>query len=349
LININLNGSEISVQEGKTILEICVDNGVSIPTFCYDERLKAEGSCRICIVEVEGAPKPLPSCSTIAAPNMVIRTHSPRIIKLRKQLLEAMLSNHDISCLQCEKAGKCLLQDYACEYGVDTEKLKGRKKASDHVTSNKFFYLDQSKCILCGKCARVCSQLQGNSVWAMSNRGFETEVTTPFGIDMEEVGCVHCGNCVSGCPVGALMPKTGQKFRTWETRKVRTTCAYCGVGCQLDLLVKDDRVVGAEPAAGKSNEGLLCVKGKFAFDFINHPDRLTQPLVRGEDGSLHPASWDEALSLVAAKTKQIIDESGADAIAGLSSARVTNEENYLFMKYMRAAVGTNNVDHCARL
>lgn len=349
MINIFINGSELPVAEGATILEACKGAGIRIPTFCYDERLKAEGSCRICVVEVEGAPKLMPSCSTLAAPGMRVLTHSPKVVKLRKKLLELMLSNHDIACLQCEKAGNCLLQDYAYEYEVDIERMKGRKKTAEYAPSNKFFSLDQSKCILCGKCARTCSQLQANDVWAMAGRGFETEVSTPFGIDMEEAGCVHCGNCVSVCPVGALKPKTSHKFRAWETQKVRSTCPYCGVGCQIDLLVKEGKVVGVEPANGKSNNGLLCVKGKFAFDFINHKGRLTEPLIRGEDGCLHAATWDEALSLVADKTKEIRAEYGAGAIMGLSSARVTNEENYLFMKYMRAAVGTNNVDHCARL
>jgi len=349
MINIILNGMELSVTEGQTILEVCREADVSIPTFCYDERLKTEGSCRICIVEVEGVNRLLAACTTAVWPDMKIQTHSPKVMTMRRYLLATMLSAHDISCLQCEKAGKCLLQDYAYEYGIDTEQYKGRKKTAEHIASNKFFDLDQGKCILCGKCARICSKLQGNDVWALSNRGFETEVSTPFGIDMEDAGCVHCGNCVSYCPVGALMPKAEHKFRTWETAKVRTTCSYCGVGCQMDLLVKDDKVVGVSPAYGQSNEGLLCVKGKFAFDFINHPHRLTKPLIRGEDGCLHPATWDEALGLIAAKTQEIKDEFGPDAIMGLSSARVTNEENYLFMKYMRAVVGTNNMDHCARL
>ena len=349
MINIYLNDEQISVAQDRTILEVCRDHGISIPAFCYDERLKAEGSCRICVVEVEGTGKLLPSCTTLVAPDMKIKTHSPKVIYMRKHLLELMLSNHDISCLVCEKAGNCLLQDYAYEYDVDIEKHQGRKKPPDSTLSNKFFDIDHSKCINCGKCARICAQLQGNSVLAMSNRGFETEVSTPFGIEMEEAGCVHCGNCVSACPVGALMPKQEHKFRAWETAKVRTTCSYCGVGCQMDLLVKDDKVVGVMPAFGRSNEGLLCVKGKFAFDFINHPNRLREPLIRDDDGHLLPASWDTALSLIAAKTAEIKENFGPDAIMGLSSARVTNEENYLFMKYMRAVVGTNNIDHCARL
>ena len=349
MINLHVNDIALSVPEGKTILEACKDAGISIPAFCYDERLQAEASCRICVVEVAGTAKLWPACATFVTEGMRIETHSPRVVGLRKQLLETMLSNHDIACLQCEKAGACLLQDYAYEYDVDIEKMTGRKKAADYTVANKFFSIDQSKCILCGKCVRTCSHLQTNSVWAMANRGFETEVTTPFGIDMEDAGCVHCGNCVSICPVGALMPKSEHKFRAWETHRVRTTCGYCGVGCQMDLMVKDDKVVGVQPAPGKLNEGLLCVKGKFAFDFINHPSRLKEPLVRAEDGSLRPASWDEALGIVADKIKEIKQSSGPDAIMGLASARASIEDNYLFAKFMRAAVGTNNVDHCARL
>ena len=350
MINIRLNDKELSVAEGRTILEICQDAGVRIPTFCYDERLKAEGSCRICVVEVEGYRKLVTACTAVVAPNMVIKTHSPKVIAMRKYLLETMLSNHDVSCLQCEKAGKCLLQDYAYEYGVNPEKHKGRKTPKAYVSSNKFFYLDRSKCVQCGKCARICNQLQGNSVWAMSNRGFETEVTPPFGGDMEKEGCVSCGNCVSNCPVGALMPKhTGEKFRSWEVEKTRTTCPYCGVGCQFYLLTKDGKAVGVEPVKGGVNDGLLCVKGKFAYHFINHPARLTEPLARDENGALVPVSWDEALGRIAEKINAVKARYGPDAIAGFPSARATNEESYLFMKFMRAVVGTNNVDHCARL
>jgi len=349
MINIYLNDMAASVREGGTILDACRTAGVNIPTFCHDDRLKPEACCRICVVEVEGSKKLLPACATLAAPDMRVWTHSPKVMKMRKILLEVMLSDHDITCLQCEKAGDCRLQDYAYEYDVDVERIKGRKKASGDEPLNKFFTIDHSKCILCGKCTRLCNELQTNGVWVMANRGFQTEVTTAFGIDMEEAGCVHCGNCVSVCPVGALKPKAENKFRMWETRKVRTTCAYCGVGCQLDLLVKGDRVVGVEPANGKANEGLACVKGKFGFDFINHPARLKTPLIRDESGSLREASWDEALSRVTDKFKEIKSAYGSDAVAGFASARATNEENYLFMKFMRAVVGTNNADHCARL
>ena len=349
MINMYINGEQISVVEDQTILEVCQNIGINIPTFCYDGKLKPEGSCRICVVEEEASGRLLPACTTKVAPDLKIATHSPKVKRMRKGLLELMLSNHEISCLVCEKAGLCLLQDYAYEYDVDVEKYQGNKRDSSYLAANKFFYLDQGKCIQCGKCARVCAQLQGNHVWAMSQRGFETEVSTPFGIEMEEAGCVHCGNCVSICPVGALKPQQEHKFRAWETTKVRTTCSYCGVGCQVDLLVKDGKVVGVMPADGLSNQGLLCVKGKFAFDFINHPQRLKTPLIRAANGDLHPASWEEALSLVAQKTQEIKKEHGPDAIMGLASARITNEENYLFMKYMRAVVGTNNLDHCARL
>jgi formate dehydrogenase major subunit len=349
MTNIRINGKEIRVLENSTILQVCQDLGIKIPTFCYDERLKAEGSCRICIVEVEDTGRLLPSCATFVAPNMMIRTHSPKVMSMRKHLLEIMLSNHDISCLQCEKAGNCLLQDYAYEYNVDIEKHKGSKRAPDYVSSNKFFYLNQSKCILCGKCARICSQLQGNSVWALSNRGFETEVNTPFGIDMEEAGCVSCGNCVSICPVGALMPKyTGEKFRTWEIKKTQTTCPYCGVGCQIYLLTKGGKVVGVEPVKGAVNNGLLCVKGKFAFSFINSKDRLTAPLVKKE-GKLVEATWEEAYNVIKKRLGAVKDSFGSDSIGVLSSARITTEENYLVQKFARAVIGTNNIDHCARL
>ena len=347
MITIKLNGRELSVAEGKTIYEVCKDEGISIPTFCHDERLKPEGSCRICIVEIARG-KLVPACVHAVTEGIDIQTHSPKVIKMRRTILELLISNHDASCQSCEKAGDCLLQNYAYEYGIDLHRFAGEKRKPDYVFSNKFFYLNQSKCILCGKCARICSQLQGQNVWAMTNRGFETEINTPFGGDMEEGNCVSCGNCVSNCPVGALMPKTSDRFKAWEVTKHKTTCSYCGVGCQMYLLLKDNKVVGVEPAKNGVNHGLLCVKGKFAYHFINHPDRLKTPLIK-KNGTFVEASWDEAYSRIKEKLLEIKSTHGADSIGILASARMTNEENYLMQKFARAVIGTNNVDHCARL
>jgi len=195
---------------------------------------------------------------------------------------------------------------------------------------------------------RICRELVGVNALVMAQKGNIAYVMPNGGKTMAETGCVSCGNCVSVCPVGALMPKSQHFFREWETKKVVTTCAYCGVGCQIEYSVRNNKIVDAKPANGPSNQGLLCVKGKFAYDFINHKDRLKHPMIR-KNGKLVRASWDEALRLVSSKIKAVKEQDGPDAIAGFSSARTVNEDNYLFQKMMRAAIGTNNVDHCARL
>ncbi len=349
MINITINGEIVKTEEGLTILQAAEKLGIKIPTFCHDKRLVPHGACRICAVEVECARNLVTACTTPVSEGMVIHTHSPIVIKARKNILEFAMLNHPNDCLTCEKSGECKLQDYCYEYDVENKNLsKGEVRNIPVDESNIFYDNDQSKCILCGKCVRVCDELQCTSAIGFSERGFRTHVTHPFEEGMKQSSCVSCGNCVSVCPVGALMPKSKEKFRNWQVEKVRTTCSYCGVGCQMDLVVKDNKVVRIDPADGPSNNELLCVKGKFGFNFIGHPDRLKTPLIK-KDGKFVQATWDEAYDLIASKAKEIKGEHGADAFVGLTSARCTTEENYLMQKLFRAVIGTNNVDHCARL
>lgn len=349
MINVVINGKRAQVEEGLTILQAAEKLGINIPNFCHDKRLVPHGACRICVVKVEGARTLLTACTTPVSEGLVVDTHSDEVINTRKDILELIWSNHPNDCLICEKSGECKLQDYCYEYGVESEdRYKGELRDIPTDNSNVFYTNNQSKCILCGKCVRVCDELQCTSAIGFSKRGFKTHVTQPFEVGMEHSTCVSCGNCVSVCPVGALMPKSKERFRNWETKKVRTTCSYCGVGCQMDLVVKDNKVVRIDPADGPSNDELLCVKGKFGFNFIGHPDRLKTPLIK-KDGKFIEATWDEAYELISSKVKEIKGSHGPDVFAGLTSARCTTEENYLMQKLFRAVIGTNNVDHCARL
>ncbi len=348
MINLKINGFEVQVEEGTTILQAASKVGVKIPTFCHDPRLVPHGTCRICVVEVEGGRNLPTACTTPVYEGMNIQTESKEVVQTRREILDLVLANHPLDCLTCEKSGRCTLQDLCYQYDIKETTYVGERKDFEVDESNPFYYNDQNKCILCGKCVYVCSQLQGTEAIGFAERGFPTHIATPFNQGLEQSTCVSCGNCVSVCPVGALMPKSKEKFRYWETKTVRTTCSYCGVGCQMDLVVKDDKVVGVDPAMGASNEGLLCVKGKFAYNFVNHPSRLTTPLVR-KDGKLVETSWDEAYEVIANKINETKETVGADAIAAFSSARALTEDNYLMQKLMRAVVGTNNIDHCARL
>ena len=361
MITVTVNKRKAQVPKGTTILSAARKLEIDIPTFCSDDRVrfaeqcdeygdcKVCSDCKICSVEVEGVTGLPTSCNNLCEDGMVIWTESSAVVNARKEILAQKLSRHPMDCMNCGKLGECKLQLYCERYGISEPPYRVPYEHVPIDDSIGFYYYDPDKCISCGKCVRVCKHLMGAEAIKMAQYGYTSRVVPTSGVNLAESNCVHCGNCVSNCPVGALMPKTENKFRAWETRRTRTTCPLCGVGCQMDLLVKDDRVVGVQPARGMSNDGLLCVKGKFAFDFINHPDRLTEPMICCEDGRLRHAAWDEALDLIAGKIKEIKEAFGADAIAGLSSARATNEENYLFMKFMRAAVGTNNVDHCARL
>jgi len=350
-VTITIDGKEIKTDKGKTILEVCQDNGIHIPTLCYHPRLPVVGACRICVVEVEGARTLMTACTTpVDRDGMVIHTNSERVLAARKMVVELLLASGKHDCLTCESNGRCELQDLAYELEVESPRFPVDPPEYPIDDSNPMILRDLNKCVLCGRCVRACNEVQVNRVIDFGYRGARTKIVTAYDRDYAESNCVFCGECVQVCPVGALTERKARfAGRPWDIKRVPTTCAYCGTGCTLDLNIVDGRVVkitGNEE--GVVNKGSLCVKGRFGHDFIHHEDRLAKPLIK-EDGSFREASWDKALGLVADRFAQIRTKHGPDSIAALSSARCTNEENYLMQKFMRAVIGTNNVDHCARL
>ena len=349
-IRLTIDGREVPAEEGMTIFEAARKAGISIPHLCYRHDLTPTTSCRLCVVEVEGARTLVASCALPVAPKMVVRTDTKRVRDARKLVVELLLSDHPYDCMTCEKSGSCKLEKYAYEFGIRKTRFQGEKHEYPLRAVNPFYERDYNKCILCGRCVTVCHEVQYCEAVDYSKRGFTTKVAASFDHSMQETPCVFCGNCVSVCPVGALSEKTGRfQGRDWELKKVPTTCSYCGVGCTLVLNVKDNQVlkVTSDKDLGV-NKGWTCVKGRFGFDYIHSPDRLTEPLIR-EGEKFRPASWEEALNRVADGLKKVKAEHGPEAIGVLVSAKCTNEENYLLQKLARAAQGTNNVDHCARL
>ena len=352
-VTLSIDNQEVTVPKGTTILEAAKGLGVEIPTLCHLKELAPDGSCRMCVVEVEGGRRGglTTACTAHCQEDMVVATHSEKVADSRRFILDLLLSNHKLECFSCGKNGDCQLQQYALDYGIDATSFTEGKRMPCHQedTSNPFFSYDPEKCIMCRRCARVCQLRQGRDVLSIANRGFETKMMPSYGPAFDQSICESCGNCVSSCPTGALTAKDMKEYRKWETQKIPTTCPHCGTGCQMNLLVKNNRLVGVEPLDGPANKNLLCVKGKFAsYKFVGSGDRLTEPLIK-RNGIFEPASWEEALTLVSSKFNEIKAENGPDALAGFSCFRATNQDNYVFQKMLRAAFGTNNVDKCARV
>jgi formate dehydrogenase alpha subunit len=378
VIELTIDGKPIQTQSGVTVMEAALENGIDIPRICYHPELSVSGGCRLCVVEVEGWNNATASCGLECAEGMVIQTQSEQLAKLRRDVIDLFVAEHPLDCVVCEKAGACLLQKYAYEYGVSEASVQLEVPRDLYQDDNPFFIRDHQYCILCGKCVRVCSEVVGVDAIEIVGRGFESHVATPFDSDMIDSTCVFCGNCVQVCPTAALMPVSRNgKGREWELDRVKTVCGYCGVGCQIEYALKDGQVIYAQSPSGATvNKEFLCAKGRYGWDFVTHPERLTSPLIRkdlakeigltDEEWQLPDTSplavrkvrleqnyvevgWDTALDLVAERMAGIVKEHGPDSIMGLASARCTNEENYVFQKYFRAGIGTNNLDHCARL
>jgi len=353
MINLTINGQEIQVAPGTMLLEACRATGADIPTLCYDPELRLAGSCRMCVVEAKGRRNLLAACVTPAENGMVIETESPDVVEARQVILELLLARHKPECYACESDGDCKLQEYAYRYGVKTSRFAGEGPHFHIEDANPFIERDYDKCIMCTRCVRACEEITGAQAINLEDRGHHARIATAFNGVLQDSPCVFCGQCVMVCPVGALTSKvSARKGKPYQVEKVMTTCTYCGTGCTFALNVKDDQVVGVtsfrDEAVSPVNRGALCVKGRFGWDFVGSPERLTTPLIR-ENGELRPASWDEALDFAANRIKEIKGQHGPDSLAMFSSARMTNEENYLAQKLMRAVIGSNNVDHCARL
>lgn len=353
MISLTIDGKEVQVARGTMLLEACRTAGADIPTLCYDPDLKLAGSCRMCVVEAKGRRNLLAACVTPVENGMIIETESSDVIESRKVILDLLLARHKLECHVCEKDGECKLQDYCYRYGVKESSLAGAGPHFYKEDPNPFIERDYDKCIMCTRCVRACEEITGAQAINLEDRGHHVHIATAFNGLLEDSPCVFCGQCVMVCPVGALTSKiSAGQGKPYQVEKVPTTCTYCGTGCTFELNVKDDKIVGVSSMrdAQKSpvNQGALCVKGRFGWDFVNSAERLTTPLLR-ENGELRPASWDEALDFAARRITELKAEHGSDSMAMFSSARMTNEENYLAQKLMRAVIGSNNVDHCARL
>ncbi len=355
-----IDGQETLVSEGATVLDAIHEAGIYVPTLCHDPELKPFGACRLCIVKIEGMRGLPTSCTTPARDGMVVWTETEEIARIRRTIVEMAIANHPYDCLVCDKSRDCELLAVARYVGVKKDTVdRLRRGALDKPidTSNPAFDFDPNKCILCGKCVRTCHELQGVGAIDFAYRGYRTQVS-PFGAKpILESTCQSCGECVERCPTGAL---TAKDIRVPQ-KEIRTICPYCGVGCSIYLGVRDREIVRVRgDKESPVNAGALCVKGRYGLDFVNHPDRLTHPLVRKADvpkgtslkdplDMFRKASWAEALERVTQGLSDIRDIHGPDAIGVLSSAKCTNEDNYVVQKFARAALGTNNVDHCARL
>jgi predicted molibdopterin-dependent oxidoreductase YjgC len=326
-ITVNIDGQPVEAVSGATILEVAREAGIRIPTLCHHPRLSVVGSCRVCMVTVEGMKGVVPACATPVRDGMVIKTDTPEVLAARRMAVELLLSTHPLDCQDCESNGKCELQALAIELEVEEPRFGRSLEKKPIDDRHPFLIHDPNKCILCSRCVRACREIAVNDVWCFSGRSSGASISTFFDKPMESAGCLSCG-----------------------------------VGCTIDLHTAGNKIIEVtSPPEAPANKGSLCVKGRYGYEFVNHPSRLTKPLIRVKpkgEGTYHEetwhmdfreASWNEALNLVAQRLAEIKEKSGPESLAGFSSAKTTNEDNYVMQRFVRQVLGSNNIDHCARL
>ncbi|PYT31679.1 MAG: NADH dehydrogenase (quinone) subunit G [Acidobacteria bacterium] len=341
LVKLTINDRHLEVPAGTLVIEAAKRNGIEIPSFCYYEGLALQAACRMCLVEVEKAPKLMVACTLPVAEGMVVRTETPTVQQARKSMLEFLLSNHPLDCPVCDKGGECELQDMVFRYGAGESRFTEQKVHEDEKQWSPVVFFDMPRCILCFRCVRICGEGMGVNALGVVNRGVLSEIAPNKGDHLE---CDECGMCIDICPVGALTSGTYRyKTRPWEMEHVGTICTHCSNGCKTTLGVRNDKIIrGNNRDRSGINGEFLCIKGRYAFDFSDHPDRLQTPLVR-TGGKLQPASWSQALEVVAKNFQDVKQRGGRFGVIG--SNHTTNEENYYLQKFARQVLMTNNIDH----
>ena len=352
-VSLDIDGIEVTVPAGTSVMRAAARAGVAVPKLCATDSLDAFGSCRLCVVDIDGRKGTPASCTTPCEDGMVVHTQTPHVAKIRRGVMELYISDHPLDCLTCPANGDCELQDMAGVVGL--REVRYGFEGENHLEapkdeSNPYFTFDESKCISCSRCVRACGEVQGTFALTISGRGFGSKVTSGAGESFLESECVSCGACVQACPTATLQEKSVIELGM-PTRTVKTTCAYCGVGCSFKAELRGNELVRMVPDKdGGANAGHSCVKGRFAWGYASHPDRITSPMVRESiTDPWREVSWDEAIDYAALRLKEIQHAYGIDSIGGITSSRCTNEEVYVVQKMIRAAFGNNNVDTCARV
>ncbi|HEX9760231.1 MAG TPA: molybdopterin-dependent oxidoreductase, partial [Candidatus Acidoferrales bacterium] len=342
-VTLTIDDRKVTVPAGTLVIEATRRIGTEVPSFCYYPGLSLQAACRMCLVEVERAPKLQTACTLVALDGMVVRTDSEQVRQARKSVLEFLLTNHPLDCPVCDKGGECELQDMVFRYGADTSRFVEIKVHSPEEKWSPLVYFDAPRCILCFRCVRVCDEGMDVKALGVGARGVFSAIIPNRETHLE---CEECGMCIDICPVGALTSGTYRyKTRPWEMKYTGTVCAHCSNGCKTTLSVRNNEIIRANNRdLSGINKEFLCAKGRFGFDFVNHAERITQPLIR-RNGKLEPASWEDALAEVARRLAAVHKSSGGGAIGVIGSNRTTNEENYALARFARASLGTNNIDH----